>query len=214
MKILICEDDRVLAAQMGRYLSHNGYEILLCHELDQVWDRLYAGANLFLLDVHIGRETTFELCQFVHDVLQVPVLLLSGDVEEASILEGYEREAAEYIEKPVRPAVLLAKVRAALKNRDHPVCLGGYVLDVKESLLKGPDGSWLLSGAECALLEKLMAASPSIVSKERLKNGVSPDGSDATLRTRLSELRHHLPPTFHIQAVWDKGYRLMAGESQ
>lgn len=216
MKILICEDDLLLGTRMARFLGQQGYEILLCSSLEDVYDCLYAGADLFLLDVHIGQDSTFGLCKLVHHTIGVPVLLLSADLQETSMLQGYDSQAAEYIEKPVSPAVLLAKIRAVLKHNKivSVISAGDYTLDLDENLLKTGNESWPLSSVECRLLRKLMQASPHLVSKEVLKNGVSPDGSDATLRSRISELRRHIPGQFHIRSVRELGYRLVIGEER
>lgn len=216
MKILICEDDKQLGNQISRYLKRQGFEVLFYQSITEVYENLYAGADLFLLDVHLGKETAFDLCRLIHNTIQVPVLLLSADLQEGSMLKGYDHFAAEYIEKPVPPAVLLAKIKAAVKGNleTAPIQKGLYQLDMQTGIFSGPEGTFTLNRTENLLLKKLLLASPNPVHKEVLKNGVSPNGSDDTLRNRLSELRQHLPESIQILSLRGLGYRLVIEERQ
>ena len=95
MKILICEDDRRLNSLISRLISDAGFEVQSCYTIEQLEYEMSRSVDLFLLDVHLGSANTFEILRRIRQDLHAPVLLLSADLEEASILEGYRLDADE-----------------------------------------------------------------------------------------------------------------------
>lgn len=216
MKILICEDDRRLNSLISRLISDAGFEVQSCYTIEQLEYEMSRSVDLFLLDVHLGSANTFEILRRIRQDLHAPVLLLSADLEEASILEGYRLDADEYIEKPVRPAVLMAKIRAAIRRNglcSEPIRKQGWIFDPGQKTLTNENKDLLkdpiqLSRSQSQLFRRLFAAFPSAVSKEVLKSSLSDECSDNTLRYRLSELRNQLDGLMKVESLRQEGYRL------
>lgn len=215
MKILVCEDDIRLNQQICSMLEKNGMETQPCYSVEQLRREMGRKIDLYLLDVHLGDGSVFPLISEIRALRETPVLLLSADLEESSILEGYRYEAEEYIEKPVRPRVLLAKI-LSVANRcgliRQKVRYGEYELDPDQNALSGKGRSILLNRSESLLLEKMMKAGGKIIHKEVLKNCLSDSCTDGALRVRLSELRNDLPSDLRIESVRNQGYRLVGRE--
>lgn len=216
MKILVCEDDRRLNTLISRRISDAGFEVQSCFTMEQLEYEMNRSVDLFLLDVHLGSENTFEILRRIRQDLQAPVLLLSADLEEASILEGYRLDADEYIEKPVKPAVLIAKIRAAIRRNglcSEPIRKQNWIFDPDQKILAHENKGFLtdpiqLTRSQSQLFRRLLAAYPSSVSKEVLKNSLSDECSDNTLRVRLSELRNQLDGYMKVESLRQEGYRL------
>lgn len=212
IKILVCEDDNRLNGQIVKMLNQNGYDAVSCRTFSELEDKAVLNVDLFLLDVHLSDGNILDCLQWIHEISDSPVLLLSADCEEDSILRGYTLDVDEYIEKPVRPNVLLAKIRASLKRRgllNRKIEKGEWSYDLESGCLEGPGRiSICLSASGKNIFRRLFLNSPKPVNKEVLKSAVSTECTDGSLRVRITELRKMLPNSIKIRNRRESGYSL------
>jgi two-component system KDP operon response regulator KdpE len=71
---------------------------------------------LVLLDVRMPEMNGLEACRRIREFSAVPIILLTALAEPADVVEGLEAGADDYITKPFRPEILLARVRAVLRR--------------------------------------------------------------------------------------------------
>lgn len=202
MRILIVEDDEILAGTMAMALRDHACELAYsfaeaCRKMEEnTWD-------CYMLDVNLPDGSGMDLLRSLRQrASRVPILLVSSRTDEVSILEGYAMEADDYIEKPFRLAVLRAKVNAmarrqsALPSRNGQVEACGMRLDPVRLLLQSRDASWTLSQTETTLMKELMEASPRPVPISRLRTALfettGRDVSDQTIAVRFSGLKRLL----------------------
>ena len=161
-------------------------------------------------------ESVFDCLNWIHGFSEAPILLLSADLEESSILEGYRLNADEYIEKPVRPQILLAKINAAVKRAgllQETIEKEGWIYNVEERKLTGDQQKTIqFSVPGAVLFKKLFQSYPAVVSKEVLKSLISEDCTDGSLRVRFAELRKQLPDQVEITNLRGKGYQLVLNQ--
>ncbi|MDO4466718.1 MAG: response regulator transcription factor [Bacillota bacterium] len=199
MKILIVEDDQSLALTIQDILEDRGYETMVCFNFRQAYHEIRNPFDCYLLDNRLPDGTGLDLCKLIREQSKSPILFISSDTNETSILKSFECEADDYIEKPLRLSVLLAKIEAVLKRAGKfqtQYKIGNSLLDTSKKSLQMEEERFELSISEIAILECLFQAYPNYISREDLakyvfnKTGHLP--SLETLTSRISGLKKKL----------------------
>jgi len=135
--MLFVEDDPVIRKATGDYLSRNGFEVVLAEDGDRglaAWRE--TEPVLALLDVMLPGIDGVALCRAIRAESQIPVILLSARSDPIDVVLGLEAGADDYVTKPFEPAVLAARLRAALRRagtgeeeRQGTVEVGALVID-------------------------------------------------------------------------------------
>ena len=169
MRILIVEDKRSLAGHLGRALEGEGHTITLAYDGDEGL-RLGKTNNfdLMILDVMLPRKDGFTVIKKLReDRLRTQTIIVSARDSMQDIVFGLDAGADDYLTKPFRLDVLLAKVRASERRVPTPVPQSIQVGDLvlKPHLYELQRGSRVapLTRTECALLEILMRRARTVV---------------------------------------------------
>lgn len=135
--MLFVEDDPVIRKATGDYLARNGFEVVLAEDGDRglvAWRE--TEPDLALLDVMLPGIDGVALCRAIRAESQIPVILLSARSDPIDVVHGLEAGADDYVTKPFEPAVLAARLRAALRRagpveeeRQGTVEVGALVID-------------------------------------------------------------------------------------
>jgi len=179
--LLLVDDDASVRGLVEEYLGANDFRVsgvadgsqLLASLRTQVFD-------LVLLDLRLPGEDGMQLLRQIRAESQIPVIILTGRIEEADRVMGLELGADDYLTKPFSTRELLARIRTVLR-RTHagvevhgaPVCrayrLPGWELNLRTRKLTAQDGSAVsLSNGEFNLLAALLATANRVVSRDQL----------------------------------------------
>ncbi len=115
--MLIVEDDAVIRRAMADYLGRNGFEVVVAEDGDAglaAWRE--SNPMLALLDVMLPGMDGVALCRAIRAESQIPVVLMSARSDAIDVVLGLEAGADDYVTKPFEPAVLAARLRAALRR--------------------------------------------------------------------------------------------------
>ena len=117
-RILVVEDERVIAAGLQDELLAEGYEVEVVGDGLAAEERARAGAfDLILLDVMLPRKDGFAVCRSLRaSGSRTPIIILTARVQDSDKILGLELGADDYVTKPFNPAELLARVRAVLRR--------------------------------------------------------------------------------------------------
>lgn len=135
--MLFVEDDPVIRQATADYLSRNGFDVVTAEDGD-VGLRLWQETDpvLALLDVMLPGMDGVSLCRAIRAESQIPVILMSARSDPIDVVMGLEAGADDYVTKPFEPAVLAARLRAALRrvapsDEDRPatVQVGALLVD-------------------------------------------------------------------------------------
>jgi two-component system response regulator MprA len=169
MRVLIVEDKRSLAEQLGRALEGEGYSVTFAYEGEEA---LRLGKtnefDVMLLDVTLPRMDGFTVIKKMReDRLRTQVIIVSSRDSRRDIICGLDAGADDYLTKPFALDVLLAKVRAAVRRVPVPMSKGLQFEDLilrpnKYELQRG-ERVETLTRTECALLEALMRRARTVV---------------------------------------------------
>uniref|UniRef100_UPI003A8755D7 response regulator n=1 Tax=Marinospirillum sp. TaxID=2183934 RepID=UPI003A8755D7 len=115
--ILIVEDDERLATLTREYLEGNGFRVEVEGDGAKAVERIHqVKPDLVILDVMLPGEDGLSICRRVKMDSDLPILMLTARTDDMDQVLGLEMGADDYVAKPVRPRVLLARIRALLRR--------------------------------------------------------------------------------------------------
>lgn len=176
--------------------------------------------DLVIMDVGLpdldGREAVKNLRQ---EGFRAPVIMLTGHDTDSDTILGLEAGANDYVTKPFRFAVLLARIRAQLRqheqSEDATFKVGPYTFKPGQKLLMNDNGNKVrLTEKEAAIIKYLYRANDSIVSRDKLLEevwGYNSGVTTHTLETHVYRLRQKIekdPANAQILVTDSGGYRL------
>ena len=198
MKILVVDDDRVLADVITFMLHKEGYEVIQAYDgaagLER-WEK--DDPDLLILDVNMPKMDGFEVCRRIRSQSDTPVLMLTVKGEEDDILSGFEIGVDDYIVKPFSPSQLVARVKAILRRSRGKLTppeieVGNLKLHPrKRQVWVGEEQEPIpLTHLENRLLEYLMINAGQVLTIDMIIDNVwGPSGAD---RDMLRQLVHRL----------------------
>jgi len=216
--ILLVEDDTALSQLVADYLSGAGFDVVQAYRGDVVEEVVrQREPDLVVLDLMLPGLDGLAVCKVLRGFSSVPILMLTALGDEVDEIVGLEVGADDYLGKPVRPRLLLARVRSLLRRSAESgttsLILGPLVLEPhrRRILLEGVPLD--LPDAEYDLLGYLMDRVGLVVDRDTLYKdlrGVSWDGVDRSIDLRVSRLRAKLGAHSHLlKSVRGRGYLLV-----
>lgn len=203
-RILIVEDDLELAALIAGYLAQHGFAVDTEGRGDRAIDRILdAPPDLVVLDLMLPGADGLTVCRRVRPAFTAPILMLTACGEEADEVAGLELGADDYLAKPVRPRILLARVRALLRRpAGAPVPAPGDHVEVGHLRIAVGARSVELGGVpveltsgEFDLLLLLASHAGQVLSRQFIYaqlHGTDYDAFDRSIDLRVSRLRQKL----------------------
>lgn len=223
--ILVVEDDASLAAWICDYLCEHGFQVSVANRGDVAVELIEADMpDLVVLDIMLPAKNGFDVCKEVRRFYPRPILMMTARTEELDEVLGLELGADDYVSKPVKPRVLLARIKALLRRGTDQENLSTRVfgqlrIDAASKTVCIDDNVVAMSVNEFEVLWLLASQAGKVVSRSELFSqlrGIDYDGFDRSVDIRISRLRKKLqddPDHPHkIKTVRGKGY-LFAGDA-
>jgi two-component system, OmpR family, KDP operon response regulator KdpE len=119
MKVLIVDDEQAIRDALGRKLTREGFEVVLCGDGLEGLRAFHAERpDVVILDIVMpGGMDGLTVCRRIREVTDTPVMMLSAQaVTEEDVIEGLNAGADEYLTKPVRLNEFVARVNALLRR--------------------------------------------------------------------------------------------------
>ena len=119
--ILVVEDEQNIRKIVKDYLKTSGIRVTEAEDGDIALKYLQSQAfDLILLDVMLPKVSGWELCKVIKNTTNIPVLFLTARGSEEDELNGFGLGADDYIIKPFKPSVLIARIQRFLQYYDQP----------------------------------------------------------------------------------------------
>lgn len=226
-KILVVDDDTRIRDLLRRYLSQEGFDILLAEDgkaLTRIMQR--ETVDLIVLDLMMPGEDGLSICRRLRAESDVtPVIMLTAKGADVDRIVGLEVGADDYLTKPFNPRELLARIHAVLRRRPKPevpgapsteaevVRFGAFTFDLAARKLTRSGEELPLTTGEFSMLKTLVRHPRIPLSREKLaqlSRGREFEPFDRSLDVQISRLRKLLEtdpanPRL-IQTVWGIGY--------
>ena len=222
-KILLVDDDEDLREALSEQLvmteefdvfeAGNGQDALVKSK-----EQLY---ELVILDVGLPDIDGRELCRLLRKQgIKAPILMLTGHDNDADTILGLDAGANDYVTKPFKFPVLLARIRAQLRqheqSEDAVFQLGPYTFKPSMKMLTTQDDKKVrLTEKETNILKFLYRSNESVVAREVLLHevwGYNAGVTTHTLETHIYRLRQKIEPdpsNARLLVTESGGYRLM-----
>ncbi|KYC35682.1 PAS domain S-box protein [Scytonema hofmannii PCC 7110] len=221
MKILVVEDDQLVALALAAVLTHQNYVVEVASDGQAAWDLIETfDYDLILLDVILPKIDGIDLCRQIRSKgLRMPILLLTGCGSSHEKAIGLDAGADDYLVKPFDKEELVARIRALLRRgsvASQPVLASGHLrLDPISCEVTYGEEQLSLTPKEYGLLELFMRNNRRVFScgmiLEHLWSYEDTPGEEA-VRTHIKGLRQKLKsvgaPGDLIETVYGIGYRL------
>jgi DNA-binding response OmpR family regulator len=220
MRIVVVEDDPSIGHAMQDALADYGYRAEWCVDAQTATASIEAATpDLVLLDVGLPDLDGFSLCRWLRERHRdLPIVLVTARDSEIDIVVGLDAGASDYVTKPFSMTVLLARVRAHLRNvgatdPTAPIEIGSLRVDPAAFIATVNGEAVALRRREFELLMLLCREAGRVVTRERLLSEVWDrhwDGSTKTLDMHVHALRRKLGDAIDLATVRGVGYRLMS----
>jgi len=217
--ILLVEDDLSLASWVQEFLQQKGYQVLLEQRGDTVLPLLRRQhVDLILLDLMLPGLNGLDVCRQIRRDYALPVLMLTAQGEEVDEVIGLGVGATDYLVKPVRPRILLARIQAALRQSadatpSQQLVFGSLTICASSRRVLLGETDIQLTSAEFALLWYLASRAGQVCSRDQVfqaLKGREHDGLDRRFDVMVSVLRKKLGDDAKepklIKTVWGQGY--------
>jgi two-component system response regulator RstA len=120
-QVLIVEDDQRLAELTRDYLEANGLRVSIEGNGALAAARIIKEQpDLVILDLMLPGEDGLSICRKVRDRYDGPILMLTARTDDTDQIQGLDLGADDYVCKPVRPRLLLARIQALLRRSETP----------------------------------------------------------------------------------------------
>lgn len=198
-RILIVEDDEIIAGLVKKHLESWGYQVDLISDFSQVLaEFVRKDPQLVLLDLKLPFFNGFHWCEEIRKISQVPVIFLSSTADNMNMVMAMSRGADDFIAKPFDLEVLAAKVQAILRrtysfgNTSNLMEYKGTVLNLGNGTLTVGEQKLELTKNELKILQILYEHRGQVVSRDAIMTRLWESDSfvdDNTLTVNVSRLR-------------------------
>jgi len=221
--ILLVDDDEELRDSLKDQLAlHEEFEILAAGTASQGIDiAKKERLDLIILDVGLPDMDGREACKILRKSgFKSPIIMLTGNTADSDIVLGLDAGANDYVTKPFKFAVLLARIRAQLRqheqSEDAVFTIGPYTFKPASKMLVDDKGSKIrLTEKETSILKYLYRSGEKVVTRDVLLHevwGYNASVTTHTLETHIYRLRQKIekdPSSAELLITEMGGYKLV-----
>jgi DNA-binding response OmpR family regulator len=222
LKILVVDDEPAMVGALGALLGQAGHRIVAAYDGEDALRRFREEQpDMVLLDLAMPGMDGATVCARIRESSDVPIIVVSGERDQAATVELLDAGADDYVRKPFRSEELLARVRAVARRasgkrgergQGDPA---GYELDRRRHEIRWQGTPLPATVTEFRLLRAMVERLGEVVSHDELLAAGWPDVPDPDplwLKPHLARLREKLvtagaPVPIAVRGV---GYRLDA----
>ena len=224
---MLVEDDMSLAQWFSDYLTEQNYLVTLVNRGDLAIELIREDVpDLVVLDIMLPVKDGFEVCREVRNFYHGPIIMMTARDQEMDEVLGLELGADDYVTKPVKPRVLLSRIKALLRratihldelcNTDNSLEFGQFSVNeqTRTTTLYGKQVA--ISSNEFDVLLLLVKSADQVITRAELVKqlrGIDYDGFDRSIDILVSRLRKKLGDDannpYRIKTIWGKGYLLV-----
>lgn len=201
-RLLLVEDDAVIAREIKLHLEKWGYEVRCAEDLGNVLSEFAAySPHLVLMDIGLPFFNGYYWCSQIRQVSQVPIIFVSSAGDHMNIVMAVNMGGDDFVVKPFEPEVLSAKVLAilrrtyAFRGQTNVMEWGGLILNLADASLLVEGQKLDLTKNEFRILQLLFENAGKTVSREAIMKrlwDIDCFVDDNTLTVNMTRLRKKL----------------------
>ena len=219
IKILVVDDEEDILEFLSYNLRAEGYDVIVADNgILAIELAKQEQPSLIILDVQMPDMDGITTCEKIREIpslKETVVTFLTARSEDYSQIAGFEAGADDYITKPIRPKVLVSRVKALLKRRgitkdtDAIIELGDVVIDKEKHLTTYKGQEVIFAKKEFKLLKLLISKPGKVFTREEILEkvwGTDIVVGDRTIDVHIRKLREKLADHY-IKTVKGVGYK-------
>lgn len=217
--ILITDDDAHIRTLLKHVLTRDGYLVIEAVDGQEAIHKLKDNTvDLAVVDVMMPHVDGLELCQYIRETYDIPIILLTARQQLSDKEQGYLRGTDDYLTKPFEPEELLFRIKALFRRysiaSNDKIRLKSLVIDRKNYEINVGNEILLLPVKEFELLAQLAQYPGRLFSRSELIElvwGVDYEGDERTVDVHIKRLRQRFldyQDDFMIRTVRGIGYKV------
>ncbi|MBL6662925.1 MAG: response regulator transcription factor [Flavobacteriales bacterium] len=219
IKILVVDDEEDILEFLSYNLRAEGYDVIVANNgVLAIELAKQQQPSLIILDVQMPDMDGITTCEKIREIpslKETVVTFLTARSEDYSQIAGFEAGADDYITKPIRPKVLVSRVKALLKRRgisqdnNSIIELGDIVIDKEKHLTTYKGQEVIFAKKEFKLLKLLISKPGKVFTREEILEkvwGMDIVVGDRTIDVHIRKLREKLADHY-VKTVKGVGYK-------
>ncbi len=222
-KILVVDDDVAIAQLISDALEDEGFDTVIKNDSKSAYEYVMENTNaisLITLDIMMPEFSGMDLCRFIRDKVECPIIFVSAKGKTIDTVLGLETGADDYISKPFVVEEFVARVKAHLRReqRNMAQTQEGKIkvgdIEIHTGSFEVYKGNVLIpfSTREFQLLQYLMENAGKVLTREQIFSHVwdTEFGDIGTVAVNIKSIRDKIDPeNDYIKTVWGVGYKFV-----
>lgn len=217
-KILLVDDEPDILEFISYNLTKEGFEVFTCgNGKDAIRVAQQERPHLIILDVMMPDLDGIETCHAIREIPELKdtlIAFLTARNEDYSQIAGFDAGADDYINKPIKPRVLVSRVKALLRRKgngqaEEMIDVNGFMIDREKYLIVKDGLSYNLPKKEFELIALLASRPGKVFTREDILKSVWGDDvvvGDRTIDVHIRKLREKLGDAY-IRTIKGVGYK-------
>ena len=218
-KILLVEDSETIVMGLNYSLEQEHFEVIPALNIEKAKDILEKEIiDLVLLDVTLPDGNGFDICKLIKQKIDIPVIFLTAQDEETSVVIGLDLGADDYIVKPFRTRELISRINSVLRRYDKSVEKYNIIqyknikIDTNMAKVYKDNKEIIFTSLEYKILLMLFTNQNKLITREQLLDKIWDIAgnfvNDNTLTVYIKRIREKLDDESIIKTVRGFGYRI------
>lgn len=224
MTILLVEDNEIIAKGLEYTLQQEGFDIIIAYDVKQAKEKITNTVNLAILDITLPDGNGFDLCTYIKNKIDIPIIFLTAKDEETDIVVGLDMGADDYVTKPFRTRELVSRINTVLrrygKDEKNKITVANITIDIDKGAVYKNNTEIEMSALEYRILLMLFMNKGYLITREQILEKIWDIAgnfvNDNTLTVYIKRVREKIEEDITnpqiIKTVRGIGYRVEEGE--
>lgn len=215
--ILLVEDNDTIIMGLKYSLEQEKFKVISAQNVSEFNGKIDKNdIDLVLLDVSLPDGNGFEICKEIKSKKDIPVIFLTAQDEETSVVLGLDLGADDYIVKPFRTRELISRINSVLRryghNESNLIQYKNIKIDTSSAKVYKDNEEIIFTSLEYKILLMLFSNQNKLISREQLLEKIWDIAgnfvNDNTLTVYIKRIREKLGDETIIKTVRGLGYRI------
>ena len=217
-KILLVEDNETIIMGLKYSLEQEGFQVISAKTAKESKEKLdNKNIDIVLLDVSLPDGNGFEICKEIKEKNDIPVIFLTAQDEETSVVLGLDLGADDYIVKPFRTRELISRIKSVLrrygkKEENNIIQYKDIKIDTISAKVYKNNKEIIFTSLEYRILLMLFTNQNKLITREQLLEKIWDIAgnfvNDNTLTVYIKRIREKLEDDSIIKTIRGLGYRI------
>lgn len=217
--ILIVEDNEVIVKGLRYLLEQEKFKVSVCKNAKETMDAVgKQDIDLVVLDITLPDGDGFELCKYIKQYTDIPIIFLTAKDEEQDVVKGFDLGAEDYIIKPFRNRELLSRINNVLRRfsrESNEILYKKIRINLDEKSVYIDNKNVEFTALEFKILVLLFTNIGKTITREQILEKIWDVAgnfvNDNTLTVYIKRIRDKLEEADYIKTIKGIGYQVKGG---